>query len=473
MYKMFSYKLLLICLLFTSLTHGKGSLNDIQINSIEEAKSIFNESLITLSKADIYDDHIKYYNSIKSAAEFGYGKAQVMMGIFHHYGVHDDILKPQYEESKNWFEKAIKNNEKTAYLAYAYLYIEDKVIKQDLEKAISLISKGADENHLEAQEYLGDVYSSGYFHTNIIDLTFDKNIHYEYSDEKKAYDIYTLALKNNSSKANRYLANHYKDKDVERAIKFFETAIQLGNENSLFDYGMMLSNQNKNENSLLKGFEYIADYLESQGIERRESQLVYRFLRKYFLNPELDISKGAYNRLRSALNKPASRASSILELIEPVIVRYQYQNYPNFDSFFTEMKYEGYTKEHLFGWQLTQLLYLPLPVEITESFKTLKEQNFNFDNQTLSQLNDGVNEYLRWDDGHFVLKINNTSDLNINNIIFSVPNACDVQDQEVNMTYHNISLGEFVLQKQSSQVYKVPIGLTKENDKCVSIVGVL
>lgn len=440
-----------------------------------EAELMFAEGRNLFYQAEEADDIERGYVLIKNAAEYGLGKAQAMLGLYYHVGVDEVFLKPNYDSSKYWFEKALNSNEYSAYMGLAMLYIEGVVIEQNLDHAVELLIKGAESGHLGAQEYLGDIYRNGYFKTF---LSEELLLEERFINTEKAFDVDSMASKNGSLTANHNLAKyHLNNGNFDKTHSLFQKSIEQGNNDSLYDYGILLSQQYNNETSLLKGFEYLASYLESKGVNERESKLVYRFLRKYFLNPELDISKGAYNRLRNALNKPdllpPFKAISILELIEPIIVRYQYQSYPNFDRFFSELKYEDFSEEHLFGWQLTRLLYLPLPVELTESFKSHNTQNYNSDRKVLTQLNKGVNEYLRWNDGHFVLKISNTLDLNIKNLIFSVPNNCDVKEQEANTTYYNISLGEFVLHKQSSQVYKVPIGLTKENDKCVSIVGVL
>jgi len=87
---------------------------------------------------------------LKKAAEKGHGGAATALGRMH--------LKQEYGFKKkgavSWFEKGVKAGHTGSYKELAVLYFEGELVKEDLDKAISLVQKGANKGDSSSKRLL-------------------------------------------------------------------------------------------------------------------------------------------------------------------------------------------------------------------------------------------------------------------------------------------------------------------------------
>lgn len=195
------------------------------ITTVTEAEKIFAEGQDLFYEGKDADDIKRGYVLIKNAAEYGLGSAQAMLGLYNHFGVEEVFLEPNYESSKYWFEKALKSNEFRAYMGLAMLYIESVVTEQNLDHALELLIKGAESGHLGAQEYLGDVYRSGYFKTY---LTEELILEERFIDTEKALKWYKIADENGSETVQNNIGLIYYDGREPGEIISINAALRAG-----------------------------------------------------------------------------------------------------------------------------------------------------------------------------------------------------------------------------------------------------
>lgn len=122
------------------------------------------------------------------------------------------------EEAAKWFESGAKSNDISSTYWYGKLLLEGKGVKQDKQKAISMLTKAAGKNFPMALYQLGECYKNGTgVEKNVAKAT-------EYYGKAAARDLdlgkwaYAMALKNGDGV----------EKDFESALYWFSRSIKVG-----------------------------------------------------------------------------------------------------------------------------------------------------------------------------------------------------------------------------------------------------
>jgi TPR repeat protein len=214
-------------------------LYDSNIDVHKETKDEFDE--------EKNEEIMKIGEEFKKSAQEGNAQDQCILGICFRFGI---IFEMDIEESVQWFEKAVEQNDLMAKFNLGGCYFDgEEGVKQDIEKGLRLLEEAANENEVNSQSTLGLCYLNGIgvtkdYHKaidwfkkclevdkkNEVALTGMAEIQMNglgvpKNPEKAAFCYETLAKGN--SEAQSQLAQLYKDgveEDIQKCIKLLTDA---------------------------------------------------------------------------------------------------------------------------------------------------------------------------------------------------------------------------------------------------------
>lgn len=156
----------------------------------------------------VEQDKSKALQFVGKAATQKLSEAQLVMGMWE-----DDI-----EKGIKWLEQAAEQDNPTALMGLANLYIEGEHMKQDYSKALNLYERAA-RLSTAAQFLLGNIY----WDSKLVN-----------PNKEKAIQLFTTAAENNDIEAQMILGSLYMDgdgvnKDYVQSLHWFTKAAEQGN----------------------------------------------------------------------------------------------------------------------------------------------------------------------------------------------------------------------------------------------------
>lgn len=201
-----------------------------------EAKSYL-AVLLSKEKGD-YEGACKIY---KECAEEEDPRSQGVLGFYYLNG---KGVNKNVEEGIKWLEKSALNGYQRAIFTLYNLYKDGKLVEKDLEKAKQWLIKGAEFKYLDFTTALIITYLIDEKDVNSASFWADKIL------TKLNVDIV-------SSIGYRYLLGRNVDKDVDKAIKYFNAAANRGDIDSMSSLGDIYSDEeDKNHFDIDKAIEY-------------------------------------------------------------------------------------------------------------------------------------------------------------------------------------------------------------------------
>jgi len=202
-------------------------------------------------------DYVQAVAWYRKAAEQGYAAAQYNLGVMYDHGLG---VKKDYVQAVTWYRKAAEQGYANAQYSLAFMYDNGQGVKNDYVQAFTWRRKAAEQGHANAQYNLGLMYEFG------------KGIE---KDLQKALSFYKKANTKRSNK--RYLALYATLHPIDQCLKnaktkIFNTALKCTDRDSLMaavkNAGAQVNKEDKNNwgdtyftSDLLKGSSELAiDY---------------------------------------------------------------------------------------------------------------------------------------------------------------------------------------------------------------------
>ncbi len=138
-------------------------------------------------------------------------------------------LKPDGEQAKNWYQKAIDNGSTDAMVNLGWMYEQGKIVAKNEAEALKQFKKAAESGDHYAQNWLGYAYREG-----ALGLT---------QDFEQAKNWYTKSIENGNIPALNALGWMYEHgkgipKDEAKAVELFKKAADAQNATGIYNLGI-------------------------------------------------------------------------------------------------------------------------------------------------------------------------------------------------------------------------------------------
>ncbi len=192
--------------------------------------------------------------------QFSLEKFPIVISLYSNF---EYVLGKYYEENKNidlsifWFSKAAQKKNESAIIQlhrFAALYKNGVGGEKNIKKSLELYMKNAELGYLDAQVVLGIIYYKDFAQFEI-EQNVKEAIRWFEKSEKSSLSKYYLG--------NIYYNGNGVDKDVKKAIKYWEEASFLGEMSSKFSLAMCYYDGNGIEKKIAEAIKLLEELSKS------------------------------------------------------------------------------------------------------------------------------------------------------------------------------------------------------------------